>query len=115
MSGEGTDTFELWPVKHHGKVRYSSWRYYHRYENSYGYYYSVKQYTYWDGILHSRTHYYGKNDRQIEYLEKRMKALCENHATYKECGVVEKYEEHPFASRYSDDCFVNARYAVKRS
>ena len=77
MSGKGTDEFELWPVKHHGNYRYTGRRYYD-YTNSYGYYYSVKQYTYWDGILHSRTNYYA-SDREVEYIEKVMKAVAEAH------------------------------------
>ncbi len=77
MSGKGTDEFELWPVKHHGNYRYTGRRYYD-YTNSYGYYYSVKEYTYWDGILYSRTEYY-YTDTQVLYLEKRMKEMVKQH------------------------------------
>ena len=113
MSGKGADTFELWPVKHHGRYRYSGMTYYD-YKNSHGYYYSVKEYTYWDGYLHSRTHYYWK-DAQIEYIEKRMNASAQAHAEYKENG---EYKESyvynpPFATRFPDSRFVNARYSVK--
>tara|TARA_Y100000310_G_scaffold322111_1_gene380709 strand:- start:775 stop:1266 length:492 start_codon:yes stop_codon:yes gene_type:complete len=111
MSGEGADIFELWPIKHYGNVRYSSWRYYHRYENSYGYYYSVKEYTYWDGVLHSRTQYYG-NDNQIKYLEIRMKDMCELvHNRNSPSG--DSYYSPPFFVA-DDERFVNARYSIKR-
>lgn len=108
MSSEGTDLFELWPTKHKGTHRYSGYRYYD-YTNSYGYYYSVKEYTYWDGILHSRTEYY-TTDRQISYLEKRMKELCENHA--KETN--ERLDYRPFFIP-NDERFVKARYVIKEA
>jgi len=98
MSGQGADTFELWPVKHKGTYRFSGRRRYHYDDNTKGYYYSVKRYTYWDGRLHSHTRYYG-TDREIDYLEKR-----------------EHYYARPFATRWGhpdaipDSRFVNARY-----
>ena len=104
MSGEGADTFELWPVKHHGNYRYTGRRYYD-YTNSYGYYYSIKEYTYWDGILHSHTKYY-HTDRQIEYLEKRMKAVAEAHHN----PDADSYYSPPFYVA-DDERFVKARYS----
>ncbi len=110
MSGEGTEEFELWPVKHHGNYRYAGNRYYHyhhHYPNSYCYYYSVKEYTYWDGSLHCRTQYY-TTDRQIECLERRMKELCENHAKENP----DEYDERPFLIP-DDERFVKARYVLR--
>ena len=103
MSGKGTDEFELWPVKHHGNYRYTGRRYYD-YTNSYGYYYSIKEYTYWDGILYSHTKYY-HTDRQIEYLEKRMKAVAEAHHN----PDADSYYSPPFYVA-DDERFVKARY-----
>ena len=103
MSGKGTDEFELWPVKHHGNYRYTGRRYYD-YTNSYGYYYSVKQYTYWDGILHSRTNYYA-SDREVEYIEKVMKAVAEAHHN----PDADSYYSPPFYVA-NDERFVKARY-----
>lgn len=109
MSGEGTQEFELWPVKHHGNYRYSGYRYYD-YTNSYGYYYSVKEYTYWDGILHSRTAYY-HTDKQIHYLEKRMNYHVEAHHN----PDTENYMVYspPFYVA-DDERFVKARYTIKQ-
>ena len=109
MSGKGAENFELWPVKHHGRYRYSGMTYYD-YKNSHGYYYSVKEYTYWDGVLHSRTQYYG-NDNQIKYLEIRMKDMCELvHNRNAPSG--DSYYSPPFFVA-DDERFVNARYSVK--
>ena len=84
MSGTGADTFELWPVKHNGNYRFSGRCRYH-YDNSKGYYYSVKRYTYWDGRLHSHTRYY-TTDQAIDYLEKRMYHTSRHHAEFLEHG-----------------------------
>lgn len=110
MSGEGTDEFELWPVKHHGNYRYTG-RWYYDYTNSYGYYYSVKQYTYWDGILHSRTHYY-HTDKQIEYLEKRMKYHVEAHHNRHNPSHYMVYSPPFYVA--DDERFVKARYTIKQ-
>ena len=96
----------MWPVKHLGNYRYSGYRYYD-YTNSYGYYYSVKQYTYWDGILYSRTDYY-HTDRQIEYLEKRMKELVKQHHN----PDADSCWSPPFYVA-DDNRFVKARYSLK--
>lgn len=114
MSGKGTDTFELWPIKHNGNYRYSG-RYFYDYSNSYGHYYSVKQYTYWKGLLYSRTEYY-TTDRQIKYLKERMKDLCELHKG-REAPSGDSYYKPPFACpldmpQYANK-FVNARYSIK--
>ena len=113
MSGKGADIFQLWPVKHNGNYRWTSRSRYH-YPNSYGYYYSVKEYTYWDGYLHSRTHYYWE-DRAIEYIEKRMNSSAQAHADYKVCGEYRQSYAYnpPFATRFPDSRFVNARYSFK--
>ena len=109
MSGEGTEKFELWPVKHHGNYRYTGRRYYD-YTNSYGYYYSVKQYTYWDGYLHSHTRYY-TTDQAIDYLEKCMYHTSRHHAEYLEHGktIAHHYHARPFFVP-NDERFVKARY-----
>ena len=107
MSGEGTDEFELWPVKHYGSYRHSGYRYID-YSNSYGYYYSIKQYTYWDGILHSRTDYF-HHDSHVEYIEGRMAELCENHAK----ETPDEYDCRPFFIP-DDERFVKARYTIKQ-
>ncbi len=117
MSGQGADTFELWPVKHKGTYRFSGRRRYHYDDNTKGYYYSVKRYTYWDGRLHSHTRYYG-TDREIDYLEKRMYHTSRHHAEFVEHGktISEHYYARPFATRWGhpdaipDSRFVNARY-----
>jgi len=108
MTGEGENVFELWPVKHHGDYRYSGYSYYD-YTNSYGYYYSVRQYTYWDGVLHSHTTYY-HTDRQVAFLEKQMKLMGENlkaHLNGEEMD--EPYVGRPFFIA-NDERFVKARY-----
>ena len=116
MSGKGAENFELWPVKHNGNYRWTSRSRYH-YPNSYGYYYSVKEYTYWDGYLHSHTRYY-TTDQAIDYLEKRMYHTSRHHAEFVEHGktISEHYYARPFATRWGhpdaipDSRFVNARY-----
>ncbi len=108
MTGKDEDVFELWPVKHHGDYRYSGYSYYD-YTNSYGYYYSVRQYTYWDGVLHSHTTYY-HTDRQVAFLEKQMKLMGENlkaHLNGEE--IDEPYVGRPFFIA-NDERFVKARY-----
>jgi hypothetical protein len=108
MTGEGGDTFELWPVKHNGDYRYSGMTYYD-YTNSHGYYYAVKEYTFWDGMLHSKTSYY-HTDRQVEFLEKQMKVMGENlkaHLNGEEMD--EPYVGRPFFIP-NDERFVKARY-----
>ncbi|MCK5484871.1 MAG: hypothetical protein KAI86_01580, partial [Desulfobacterales bacterium] len=70
----------------------------------YGYYYSVKEYTYWDGILHSRTNYY-YTDTQVLYLEKRMKEMVKQHHN----PDADYYWSPPFYVA-DDNRFVKARY-----
>jgi len=106
MSGEGTDIFKLWPVKHYGSYRHSGYRYID-YSNSYGYYYSIKQYTYWDGILHSRNDYF-HHDSHVKYIEGRMAELCENHAK----ETPDESDERPFFIP-NDKRFVKARYSIR--
>tara|TARA_S200002703_G_scaffold157582_1_gene165791 strand:+ start:3244 stop:3720 length:477 start_codon:yes stop_codon:yes gene_type:complete len=108
MTGEGEDTFELWPVKRNGDYRYSGMTYYD-YTNSHGYYYAVKEYTFWDGILHSHTTYY-HTDRQVEFLEKKMQLMGENLKAH--LNGEEEPHKHwgmPFFVS-KDERFVQARY-----
>jgi hypothetical protein len=110
MSGTGADTFELWPVKHNGNYRFSGRCRYH-YDNSKGYYYSVKRYTYWDGRLHSHTRYY-TTDQAINYLENRMYHTSRHHAEYLEHGkTLNQHNNYARPFFVPDDRrFVNARY-----
>jgi len=101
MTGEGEDVFELWPVKRKNKF----WELSH---TDYDYHYSVRQYTYWDGILHTRTQQYCHNN-QIQWLEKHMKELCENHAK----ETPDEYDCRPFFIP-NDERFAKARYTVKQ-
>ena len=101
MTGEGEDVFELWPVKHRNPYWFCT-------HTDYDYHYSVRQYTFWDGILHTRTQKYTEN-RQIEWLEQHMKELCENHAK----DTPDEYDDRPFFIP-NDERFVKARYTVKQ-
>ena len=90
MTGEGEDVFQLWPVKHNDN-------------------YTVREYTYWDGILHTRTQAYN-NLHQIKWLEKQMKLMRENlkaHLNGEEMD--EPYIGRPFFIP-KDERFVQARY-----
>lgn len=102
MTGKGEDVFQLWPVKHKNK----SWELGH---TDYDYHYMVREYTYWDGILHTRTQGYYHN-RQIKWLEKQIKLMRENlkaHLNGEE--MVEPYVGRPFFIP-KDERFVQARY-----
>lgn len=91
MGRSGGEDFRLWPVKHYGSIRTISYRYYERMDNSHNYYYGVRLYTYWDGRLYSCTRYYGRNDAQIEYVEREMQQVKDAWAD----GDTES-EYHPF-------------------
>lgn len=115
ISGEGDDVFSLYPVRHYGRYRYSGMTYYD-YNNSYGYYYSSKEYTYWDGILHSRTQYY-HTDSAIEWLENHLHNMDENLKEHlkgvKDEDLTEPYHGYPFFVP-NDERFVKARYTFKK-
>jgi len=102
MTGKGEDVFELWPVKHRNPYWFLT-------HTDYDYHYSVRQYTYWDGILHTRTQKYCDN-RQIGWLEEVMKLMRENlkaHLNGEEMD--EPYVGRPFFIP-NDERFVKARY-----
>lgn len=113
MSGKGTEEFQLWPVKHQGNYRWSGRSRYH-YPNSKGYYYSVKRYTFWDGVLHSHTRHYG-SDTEIEYLERVMGSMAQNHREYLLNGnMMDNGYGRPFFNP-DDERFINTRYTWKGS
>jgi hypothetical protein len=115
ISGEGDDIFSLYPVRHYGRYRYSGMTYYD-YNNSYGYYYASKEYTYWDGILHSRTQYY-HTDSAIEWLEDELKCKGENLEAHlngvKDEDLPRMNYGYPFFVA-NDERFVKARYTFKK-
>ena len=101
MTGEGEDVFQLWPIKHNDIFR--------NYHTDYGYHYTVREYTYWDGVLHTRTQGYYHNV-QIKWLEKQIKLMRENlkaHLNGEE--IDEPYVGRPFFIP-KDERFVQARY-----